>query len=174
MRDPGDFDAFYAASVRRVTSQVYAMTGSRAEAEDITQEAFARAWQHWSRVSGYGDPEAWVRTVAFRIRVSIWRKSTNRLIAHRRHGPPDQESDLSPDYVAIVAALRRITPEQRRAIVLHHLVGLSVAEIAAETGVAVGTVKARLSRGRQALAPHLSDVAANARRLGLEVTDHAC
>lgn len=174
MRDPGDFDAFYAASVRRVTSQVYAMTGSRAEAEDITQEAFARAWQHWGKVSGYGDPEAWVRTVAFRIRVSIWRKTTNRLTAHRRHGPPDQGAELNPDYVAIVAALRRISPEQRRAIVLYHLVGLSVAEIAAETGVAVGTVKARLSRGRQALAPHLAELPAGVGHLGMEVTDRAC
>jgi len=42
------------------------MTGSRAEAEDCVQEAYARAWQRWDKVSGYGDPEAWVRTVAVR------------------------------------------------------------------------------------------------------------
>lgn len=48
-------------------------------------------------------------------------------------------------------ALRRISAEQRRAIVLHHLCDLSVAESARETGVATGTVKARLSRGRAAL-----------------------
>jgi RNA polymerase sigma-70 factor (ECF subfamily) len=54
--------------------------------------------------------------------------------------------------VALVAALRRLPEEQRRAIVLHHLADLPVAEVAAETGAPIGTVKARLSRGRAALA----------------------
>jgi RNA polymerase sigma-70 factor (ECF subfamily) len=60
-------------------------------------------------------------------------------------------------HTALVRALRQITPDQRRAIVLHHLCDLSVAEVAAETGVPHGTVKARLSRGREALAALLLD-----------------
>jgi RNA polymerase sigma-70 factor, ECF subfamily len=159
MRDARVFDDFYAGHVRRLTSQMYAMTGSLAEAEDLVQEAFARAWQNWEKVSGYADPEAWVRSVACRIRVSLWRKAANRLTAHRRHGIPDEVPGVSPDYVAIVAALRLIPYEQRRAIVLHHLVGLSVEETARETEVPPGTVKARLSRGRQSMARHLSDIA---------------
>lgn len=157
MRDTSGFDAFYAGSVRRVTGYLYAMTGNQAEAEDLAQEAFARAWQHWDKVSGYADPEAWVRIVAFRAGVSAWRKTVNRLRAHRRHGPPDAKPEASVDNVAIVAALWRIPATQRQAIVLHHLVGLSVEEVAAETNVAVGTVKARLSRGRRSLAPHLAE-----------------
>lgn len=157
MRDTSDFDAFYAGSVRRITGHVYAMTGSRAEAEDLTQEAFAKAWQHWDKVSGYADPEGWVRMVAFRAGVSAWRKAVGRVRAHRRHGPAGVAPEASVDNVAIITALRRIPAVQRQAIVLHHLVGLSLEEIADETGVAVGTVKARLSRGRQAMAPHLSD-----------------
>ena len=135
------------------------MTGSRAEAEDLVQEAYARAWQSWEKVSRYSDPEAWVRTVACRIRVSVWRKTVNRMAAHRRHGVAEEVPGAGADYVAIVAALRRIPAEQRRAIVLHHLVGLSVEEVAYETGARPGTVKARLSRGRQAMAPYLSDIA---------------
>lgn len=157
MRDPGTFDAFYTGSVRRLVGQLHAMTGSRVEAEDCVQEAYARAWQRWDKVSGYGDPEAWVRTVAYRVSVSAWRKAANMRAAHRRHGVPDDSGGLSPDYVAIVAALRKVSPVQRQAIVLHHLVGLSVEEIARETGAAAGTVKARLSRGRQALAPLLDE-----------------
>lgn len=157
MRDPGNFDAFYTGSVRRVIGQLYAMTGSRAEAEDCVQEAYARAWQRWDKVAGYGDPEAWVRTVAYRVSISAWRKTANMRAAHRRHGAPDDAHGLSPDYVAIIAALRKIPARQRQAIVLHHLVGLSVDEIARETGVPAGTVKARLSRGRQALAPYLAE-----------------
>jgi RNA polymerase sigma-70 factor (ECF subfamily) len=157
MRDAGSFDAFYSGTVRRLTGQLHAMTGSRAEAEDCVQEAYARAWQRWEKVSGYGDPEAWVRTVAYRVSISTWRKSANMRAAHRRHGAPDDASGLSPDYVAIVAALRQVNAAQRQAIVLHHLVGLSIDEIAAETGAAPGTVKARLSRGRQAMAPLLDE-----------------
>lgn len=159
MRDPSDFDAFYANSVCRLTGQLYAMTGSRAEAEDVVQEAFARAWQRWERVSAYTDPEAWVRTVAHRIAVSAWRKTVNRFTAQRRYGAADDVPGASPDHVALIAALRRIPAEQRRAIVLHHLVGLPVEEVARETHSRPGTVKARLARGRRALAPHLSDTA---------------
>jgi RNA polymerase sigma-70 factor (ECF subfamily) len=157
MRDPGTFDEFYSGSVRRVTGLLYAMTGSRAEAEDCVQEAYARAWQRWDKVSEYGDPEAWVRTVAYRVSISTWRKTTNMRVAHRRHGAPDDPHGMSPDYVAIIAALRKIPDRQRQAIVLHHLVGLSVEEIARETGAPPGTVKARLSRGRQALVPYLTE-----------------
>jgi RNA polymerase sigma-70 factor (ECF subfamily) len=157
MRDPGTFDEFYSGSVRRVTGLLYALTGSRAEAEDCVQEAYARAWQRWDKVAEYGDPEAWVRTVAYRVSISAWRKAANMRAAHRRHGAPEDPHGMSPDYVAIIAALRKIPDRQRQAIVLHHLVGLSVEEIARETGAPPGTVKARLSRGRQALVPYLAD-----------------
>ena len=59
--------------------------------------------------------------------------------------------------MALARALQQLPPDQRRAIVLHHLCDLSVRDIAAETGVATGTVKARLSRGRAALATLLTD-----------------
>jgi RNA polymerase sigma-70 factor, ECF subfamily len=155
-----DFDEFYAASFRRVVGQVYAMTGSLAEAEDSVQESFARAWQRWRKVQQYSDPEGWVRTVAYRISVSAWRKAANRVTAHQRAGgDAGAQPDLAPDRLALIDALRRIPPDQRRAIVLHHLVGLRVEEIAQETGVASGTVKTRLARGRRALAPLVSEFA---------------
>lgn len=69
---------------------MYAMTGSLVEAEDLVQEAFARAWRNWDKVSGYADPEAWVRSVACRVRVSVWRKAVNRVTAHRRLGMPEE------------------------------------------------------------------------------------
>lgn len=54
-----------------------------------------------------------------------------------------------------MAALRQLPQAQRLAIVLHHLCDLSVEQVASETGAPVGTVKARLSRGRAALAKQL-------------------
>lgn len=156
-----DFDAFYSATHRRIVGQIYAMTGSLHEAEDCVQEAYARAWQQWSRMSAeVGNPEAWVRTVAARLAVSSWRKAVNRLKAHRREQQRvDEVAGMNPDHIAVVAALRKISPDQRMAIVLYHYAGLSIEEIAAETNTSQGTVKARLSRGRKALAPHLTEFA---------------
>ena len=154
-----DFDEFYAATFRRVVSHVYAMTGNLSEAEDSVQEAYARAWERWGKVREYGDPEAWVRTVAYRISVSSWRKAVNRMTAHRRDHADGEVPGLNPDHPALVAALRKISADQRQPLVLHHLVGLSVDEIAAEVGAPSGTVEARLARGRKALAPHVSEFA---------------
>jgi RNA polymerase sigma-70 factor (ECF subfamily) len=150
--DAYSFDTFYRASSQRLYECLYALTGSAAEAQDVVHEAYARAWQRWNSVGGYGDPEAWVRTVARRIAVSRWRRTRTALLAQRRIGPPPDLPGPDPDAIALVAALARLPLAQRTAIVLHHLVGLPVAEVARETGVPEGTVKARLARGRRALA----------------------
>jgi len=156
MRSTEEFHDFYVGSSRRVLGQVYAMVGNRAEAEDAVAEAYLRAWDRWSSVRERDSPEAWVRRVAYRIAVSAWRKAVNRLRAHHRDAADDRVDAIGPDHVAVVRALRTIPAEQRRVIVLHHLVGLSVAEIAAETGRSAGTVKTWLARGRRALADHLT------------------
>ena len=163
MRDSAGFDEFYAATTRAVVGQVYAMVGNLGEAEDAVAEAYARAWQRWRTVGGYADPAAWVRTVAYRIAVSSWRRARNRATAHERWGATrpqaqlDSHAQLDTQTLALVEALRTVTALQRRAIVLHHLVGLSVAEVAAEMGGSVSAVKQWLSRGRRALAESLGD-----------------
>jgi RNA polymerase sigma-70 factor (ECF subfamily) len=157
VRDSDQFDEFYTASVRRVSGYVYALTGDAGETEDVVQEAYGRAWQHWEQVGSYGNPEAWVRTVAYRIRVSRWRRAAAGFKAHRRHGPAPDLPELGVDYVALIAALRAIPANQCRAIVLHYLVGLTIDEIAHETGVAPGTVKSQLSRARTRLATLLGE-----------------
>ncbi len=89
---------------------VYAATGDLAEAEDAVQEAYARAWQRWDRLTAEGDPTPWVRTVALRLAVSSWRRARNRMRAHFRHGPPPDLPDLAPDRVALIHALRGLKP----------------------------------------------------------------
>jgi RNA polymerase sigma-70 factor (ECF subfamily) len=156
--DAHEFDAFYTASYSRLVAQVYAMIGDRDEAQECVQEAFVRAWSHRGRLDRTHAPEAWVRTTAYRLAVSRWRRVVRARRAPDRalqHEPP--AAGPEPDRVALVDALRRLPEEQRRALVLHHLADLPIAEVAAETGVPVGTVKARLSRGRAALAALLAD-----------------
>lgn len=157
MKSADTFDDFYHATRNRLLHQMYAMTGNLADAQDCVQEAYARAWQRWEQVSEHASPEAWLRTVAWRIAASRWRKFRNGVAAMARHGPPSHTPEPSPDNVALVDALKQIPEAQRRTIVLHHLADLPVEEVARELGVATGTVKARLSRGRAALAELLRE-----------------
>jgi RNA polymerase sigma-70 factor (ECF subfamily) len=96
--------------------------------------------------------------VAWRLAVSRWRRTKLSLRStDRARGPRLTTPEPDIAHTALVAALRQISPDQRRAIVLHYLCDRSVAEIAEETGAPAGTVKARLSRGRTALASLLGD-----------------
>lgn len=149
-----DFDDFYLAKFAVLRSQVYAYLGDRTEAQDLVQEAFCRAYSRWNKLRTYEDPYAWVRRVAWNLATSRLRRQKTFAAFARRHREEPLDGP-SPDRVALVAALAKITPPLRRAIVLHYLGHLSIAEIAEQEGVAEGTVKSWLSRGRTALAQHL-------------------
>lgn len=147
-----EFDAFYVASFPRLVGQLFALCGDRAEANDCVQEAFVRAWDRRRALDLAQSPEAWIRTVAYRLAVSRWRRARRAEAPPDRSVLPDASREPVLDRIALTRALHRLPAEQRQAIVLHHLCDLSVADVAAEVGVPVGTIKARLSRGRAALA----------------------
>lgn len=136
-----------------------AIPGSLTEAQDCVQQAFVRAWLHRSVLTANAPtgPDAWVRTVAWRLAVSRWRRALRALSMLDRSTTSGQVREPSIDRPALVSAFAQLPPDQRRALVLYHLCDLSVADVAAETAVPVGTVKARLSRGRAALAELLKD-----------------
>lgn len=69
-----EFEEFYAHSVKDLVGQVYLMTGDLHEAQDVVQEAFVRAWGRRARLRREAGPEAWIRTVAWRLAVSRWRR----------------------------------------------------------------------------------------------------
>ena len=156
--DEQEFDELYLASFRRLTGQLYAMIGDLDEAQECVQEAFVRAWAHRRKLERADHPEAWVRTTAHRLAISRWRRTKlARRPVDRAVGQRVEEREVDPDHVALVAALRELPEAQRRAIVLHHIADLPVQAVAAEVGVPEGTIKARLSRGRTALAALLAD-----------------
>lgn len=156
--DEREFDEFYSASFQRITGQVYAMIGNRDEAQECVQEAFARAWAHRRKLDRAEHPEAWVRTTAYRLAVSRWRRTTRaRRPVDRALGAPLEAAAPSETHVALVEALKQLPEAQRQALVLHHIADLSVHDVAREVGVPEGTIKARLSRGRAALAAMLAD-----------------
>ncbi|HET8583643.1 MAG TPA: SigE family RNA polymerase sigma factor [Jatrophihabitans sp.] len=158
MADAPDFDGFYLASRDRLVLQLAALTGDPVEALDHVQEAFVQAWLHWDRVGRYGDPQAWVRRVAYNRAVSRWRRARRAILSS------DAGTDriqLDPEQHEVIAALGRLPPRQREAIVLHHLAGYPVEEVAEQMSISAGTVKSMLSRGRTRLAELLTEWAAS-------------
>ncbi len=141
--DAATFDTFYQTSSGRLVGQISAMCGNITEAQDCVQEAFVRAWDKRRSLSHDASPEAWVRTVAYRLGVSRWRrtKQVAKLADRSRHRSDPYIPDV--EHVALARALAELPADQRRAIVLHHLCDLSVADVAREVGATVGTIKAR-------------------------------
>jgi RNA polymerase sigma-70 factor (ECF subfamily) len=143
------------ASYRRLVGQMTAFTGSHAEAEDVVQEAFVRAVARAGHVMTLANPEAWLRTVAVNVARSRFRRATRLLELVSE--PVGVAPEISPDHVALVAAPAQVPAAQREAIALFHVADLPVREVADLLGVPIGTVKARLARGRHALASLLAD-----------------
>jgi RNA polymerase sigma-70 factor (ECF subfamily) len=149
-------DLFHAIYPRLVVL-LYATCGDQSDAEDAAQEAFAKALRDQRKFKRLDNPEAWLRTVALNHLRNGWRhRDVVRRLRYRVPGP-QQALDLSPDHTAIMTALAELDRSQREVVVLHYLVDMSVAQIAALLGIAPGTVKSRLSRGRSRLAPLLRD-----------------
>lgn len=149
----------YHGCYRRLVAQVYAFTTDLTEAQDVVQEAFTRALARPRGLTDVDNPEAWLRTVAVNVVRRRWRRRRllDAILLRDRPvtrtvepAPGPERSDLRDALACLPAAFREV-------IVLHYFADLPVDEIARILGVATGTVKSRLSRGRAALATHLGD-----------------
>jgi RNA polymerase sigma-70 factor (ECF subfamily) len=148
----------YRAHYRRLVAAIYAATGDYAEAQDVVQEAYARALDRPRQFLSVADPQAWLRVVALNFARQRWRRRRifDRLIRLGRvTQPADTVPGLGGERVDLARALLRLSRPTREAIVLHHLLDLPVSAVAEELGVPVGTVKARLARGRSQLSGYL-------------------
>ena len=158
IRGEAEFEYFYATMYRPLLRALMPVVLDVTVAEEVGQEAFLRAYRNWPRLSTYEDPQGWLYRVAMRVAVSRWRRLRSAAAAMSRYGPPRPTDGPDEVSVAVFAALAQLPLAQRQVLVMHHMLGYPVAEVAAELRVPVGTVKARLSRGRTALAPLLTDV----------------
>jgi RNA polymerase sigma-70 factor (ECF subfamily) len=143
-----DFEAFFDEHYGAVLRSVALAINDAGRAEDLTQEAFARAFRHWAKVARLDRPVAWVYVVALNAERSRWRRE-------QRAPLPDRAAVAVPDTASTVVhtivvreALDRLPPRQRAAIVLRYLGDLTVADIASVMRCAEGTVKATLHRAR--------------------------
>jgi RNA polymerase sigma-70 factor, ECF subfamily len=146
------FDEFYRRTYRRLVVELFAVVGSLAEAEDLVQEAFARASVRWPQIRDYDMPEAWVRRVALNMASNALRRADRAARALARLGQEPAAGE--PDSLAgltLVQALGRLSQRHREVLVLHYLAELPVEQVGATLGVPASTVKGRLSRARTAL-----------------------
>lgn len=153
--DGEDFEQFFRAVEPALRRASYLLTGDRELAHDLVQETLVRAWEHWPKVSRHPHPDAWCRTVLRNLAASRWRRA--RLERGRADRRVAEAPGPSPDRLDLAAALRRLPPAQVQALVLHDVVGLTAQQVAEEVGAPAGTVRAWLSRGREALARQLAD-----------------
>jgi RNA polymerase sigma-70 factor (ECF subfamily) len=151
-----DFDEFYRATQARMTRYAVGVTGDLMVAQDLVQEAYIRAWQRWKTVAAYDSAESWVRVVVTRLSNDRFRRLRVSRRIDRWLGPPPPAPPPSENTVLLISALRRLPVGQRRAVSMHYLADMSIADIAVEEGVAEGTVKSWLSRGRAAIAEYIN------------------
>jgi len=149
----------YHACYRRLVAQVYAFTTDLTEAQDVVQEAFARAIARPRGLADVDNPEAWLRTVAVNVVRRRWRRRQllNTILLRDRPVTRLVEPAPGPERTDLRKALAGLPVGYREVIVLHYFADLPVDEIAGLLGVPAGTVKSRLSRGRTALAARLGD-----------------
>jgi RNA polymerase sigma-70 factor (sigma-E family) len=127
------------------------MLGDLAEAEDVVQEAFCGLYRRWRHLHEPAKALRYVRTAVFngcrshlRARARAERRSTSQVA-----GPvasAEERALLAEEHRLVLAALRRLPPRQRQALVLRFYLDLSEADIAAAMGISQGTVKSTTSR----------------------------
>lgn len=152
-----DVDDAYREHGRAIYGFVANAVADLAEAEDLVQEVFTRAWHSTSR---YERERASVRTWLFAIARNVV------VDAHRTRGrrprvtgePNDGDGPLTAgpedsvlDRVRVAEALARLSPEHRAVVVAVHLEGLTYAEVSSTTGIAVSTLRTRMFYGLRAM-----------------------
>lgn len=146
-----EFGAHLETHYPRLIAQLCMITLNATEAQELVQDAYARAWQRWADVRELPDPTGWVRQMAVRGSTRRWR----RLLGPNRNRSAASPSD-DPQHAAVLDALRQIPPYRRRVLVLGDVAHLPVAEIAEIESVDVGVVEGRLAHARRELSEFLA------------------
>jgi RNA polymerase sigma factor (sigma-70 family) len=151
-----EYEWLFRAAYPRIRRTVTMILRDHELAEDVTQEAFLKLLRHWRIVSGYDQPEAWVRRVAIRLAVRHAQREIGRRERERVTSASEARSDPEPD-VDLADAIAVLAPMQRAAVVLYYYADLPIAEIARNLVVSESTVKQHLHRARGRLAELLAE-----------------
>jgi RNA polymerase sigma factor (sigma-70 family) len=148
---PMDFAAFFADEHRRLFKALYFVTGNRADAAELMQDAFLKLWERWDRLDRIDDPTAYLFRIALngsRMRARAARRAAQRLIPVGPDRDPFDEIDLRED---VRVLLLDLAPRQRAALLLLDMYGYGSEEAARIMGIRPSTVRALASQGRAVL-----------------------
>ena len=125
-----------------VRRTVYLMIHDAEAAEDLTQEAFVQALLHWSKVSRFERPDAWVRRVAIRLAVRHLKRESKRVLVEASMESTAASESLDLD---VINAIRHLPPQQRAVLVVYYYEDRPMKEIADMLGISESTSRQRLS-----------------------------
>jgi RNA polymerase sigma-70 factor, ECF subfamily len=173
-RNRAEFEALFNRSHQRAYNLAYRLTGNESDAEDLTQDAFVRAWGAFDRYDRRHSFEVWLLRILSNLAIDRWRRQslvrTHSLDqTYRSNGADVQLGALVPDKAPgpeqqvilraqgeqIQTALSMLPANYRTAIILTDIEEWSYEEVAQKMHCPVGTVRSRLHRGRQLLRQHL-------------------
>lgn len=137
------FERLYLSSRRRLLLQTYALTGDLDASRRAVRESFVAARHHWRRVSRLPHPEEWVRPRA-------WSMAQRRHVTRLWH----REKGLSEAQRSVLESLHKLSDQQRKALLMHEVVGLDESHIGQELGVPAGVVADLVARARSRYAAH--------------------
>jgi RNA polymerase sigma-70 factor (ECF subfamily) len=151
MGGPASFEMFFHDERDRLFRVMCVITGSRQEAEDLTQEAFARVWERWGQVGAMDNPTGYLHRTAMNLFRSRFRRA--KLAAQRILPPaPDRdEMQVVDDRQVALHALAMLPPRQRAAIVLTEVLRYTAEETGRMLGVRASTVRALHFQARSSL-----------------------
>lgn len=141
-------------------SVALAILRDRSEAEDAAQEAYLRAFRRASSYRGEGAVGAWLCRIAVRSAHDALRRAARQRrlleVAQPTGDPDDEAGSVNPaealrERTEMESALRSLADDEREALVLKEVVGMTYREISESCGVPLGTVQSRIHRARQRL-----------------------
>lgn len=170
MSDPHQFEAFMRTYQDMVYTTAFRLIGKESDAEDIAQETFVKAYEHFDELAASPTAGGWLKTVARNLSLNHltryrarWRFFSEFESGHESSEERDFAAELAApethsatveaaDQRAILdSALAKLPSAQRIPLVLYHFEDMSYEEIARQLRVSLGKVKTDIHRGREAL-----------------------
>jgi RNA polymerase sigma-70 factor (sigma-E family) len=169
-RQHAEFEAFVAVSADRLVRTAFLLVGDAGDAEDLSQETFAKVARRWPRVRAMASPYGYARKILYHLALGEQ--------ARRQRGP-DRSANLPVVAVGdgtdafavrdeVTSAIAALPPRQRATLVLRYWENLSEAETAELLGCSTGTVKSQTSKALQ----HLREALAASTPPSLVTTNH--
>lgn len=151
-----DFDQRFEALAAVAYRVAYRLLGNRSDAQEVAQEALARAFASWPAVSQHAEP--WVARVSTNLAIARWRRRRPSDVLQSEGTTIGDVEDKTLQRLGLAEALRRLPRRQREAIALRYLADLSERDVAAAMSTSVGSVKQHTHRALDRLRHELAVV----------------